>query len=80
MCNFLVVFKYMMKLGEIVDKNGVFNFYLFLKKIIIILIYLFKFYLYFNEIKMILMYFYFILNILKIWCVFKWNGYFVVIS
>lgn len=32
MCNFLAVSKYMTKLGEIADKNGVFNSYLFLKK------------------------------------------------
>lgn len=29
MCNFLAVSKYMTKLGEIADKNGVFNSYLF---------------------------------------------------
>lgn len=41
MCNFLAVSKYMTKLGEIADKNGVFNSDLFLKKITITLIYLF---------------------------------------
>lgn len=41
MCNFLAVSKYMTKLGEIADKNGVFNSYLFLKKTPITLIYLF---------------------------------------
>lgn len=29
LCNFLAVSKYMTKLGEIADKNGVFNSYLF---------------------------------------------------
>lgn len=80
MCNFLAVSKYMTKLGEIADKNGVFNSYLFFKKITITLIYLFKFYSYFNEIKMILMHFYPILNILKTRRAFKRNGYFAVIS
>lgn len=32
MCNFLAVSKYMTKLGEIADKNDVFNSYLFFLK------------------------------------------------